>query len=126
MSNQIDLYNSTYGNFEARVLAKIRQDAFGEDIGQNSWITTDEYNTFFSWLNLSSGDHLLEVASGSGGPALGRLPLWQRYRSDSPGRPFSERRIERVGECRLVVRKNEAGLHRGHDVLEYGEIPRLK
>jgi hypothetical protein len=30
-------------------LAKIRQEAFGEDIGQNSWITTDEYDTFFSW-----------------------------------------------------------------------------
>jgi SAM-dependent methyltransferase len=70
MSNQVDLYNSTYGNFEARVLAEIRQEAFGEDIGQNSWITTDEYDTFFRWLNLSAGDHILEIASGSGGPAL--------------------------------------------------------
>jgi SAM-dependent methyltransferase len=70
MSKQVDLYNSTYGNFAARVLAEIRQEAFGEDIGQNSWITTDEYDTFFSWLNLSAGDHILEIASGSGGPAL--------------------------------------------------------
>jgi len=70
MSNQVDLYNSTYGNFEARVLAEIRQEAFGKDIGQNSWITTDEYDTFFSWLNPSAGDHVLEIASGSGGPAL--------------------------------------------------------
>jgi cyclopropane fatty-acyl-phospholipid synthase-like methyltransferase len=70
MSKQVDLYNSTYGNFTEGVLAKIRQEAFGEDIGQNSWITTDEYDTFYSWLKLSPGDHLLEVASGSGGPAL--------------------------------------------------------
>lgn len=70
MSNQVDLYNSTYGNFQQRVLAKIRQETYGEDIGQSSWITTDEYDTFYSWLNLAAGDHVLETASGSGGPAL--------------------------------------------------------
>ncbi len=70
MPNQVDLYNSTYGNFQAQVLAEIRRETYGEDIGQNSWITTDEYDTFYSWLNLSEGDHVLEVASGSGGPAL--------------------------------------------------------
>jgi len=70
MSKQVDLYNSTYGNFNENVLAEIRQEAFGEDIGQNSWITTDEYDTFCGWLNLSAGDHVLEIASGSGGPAL--------------------------------------------------------
>jgi SAM-dependent methyltransferase len=70
MSKQVDLYNSTYGNFEEQVLAEIRRETYGEDIGQNSWITTDEYDTFYSWLNLSAGDHVLEMASGSGGPAL--------------------------------------------------------
>ena len=70
MSNQVDLYNSTYGNFKEQVLAEIRRETYGEDIGQNSWITTDEYDTFYSWLNLSPKDHVLEVASGSGGPAL--------------------------------------------------------
>jgi cyclopropane fatty-acyl-phospholipid synthase-like methyltransferase len=70
MSHRVDLYNSTYGNFQAQVLAEIRRETYGEDIGQNSWITTDEYDTFYSWLNLSGGDHVLEVASGSGGPAL--------------------------------------------------------
>jgi hypothetical protein len=48
MSNQVDLYNSTYGNFQEQVLATVRREAFGEDIGQNSWITTDEYDTFYS------------------------------------------------------------------------------
>ena len=70
MSNQVDLYNSTYGNFKEQVLAEIRQETYGEDIGQNSWITTNEYDMFYSWLNLSAGDHVLEVASGSGGPSL--------------------------------------------------------
>lgn len=70
MSEQVDLYNSTYGNFEEQVLSEIRQETYGEDIGQNSWITTDEYDTFYSWLNLSPDNHLLEIASGSGGPAV--------------------------------------------------------
>lgn len=70
MSNQVDLYDSTYGNFQEQVLAAVRRETFGEDIGQNSWITTDEYDTFYSWLDLSPGEHVLEIASGSGGPAL--------------------------------------------------------
>jgi cyclopropane fatty-acyl-phospholipid synthase-like methyltransferase len=70
MSDRVDLYNSTYGNFQKQVLATVRRETYGEDIGQNSWITTDEYDIFYSWLNLSPGDHILEVASGSGGPAL--------------------------------------------------------
>lgn len=70
MSNQVDLYNSTYGNFKEQVLAAVRHETYGQDIGQNSWITSDEYDTFYHWLNLSAGDHVLEIASGSGGPAL--------------------------------------------------------
>lgn len=70
MSGKIDLYNSTYGNFKEDVLSMVRKGAFGEDIGQNSWITTDEYDAFYGRLNLSPGAHVLEVASGSGGPAL--------------------------------------------------------
>jgi len=70
MAKRVDLYSTTYGNFRDRVLAEIRREAFGEDIGQNSWITTAEFDTFYSWLNLAPNQHLLEVASGSGGPAL--------------------------------------------------------
>ena len=46
MSKPVDLFNSTYGNFEEKVLAEIRRETYGEDIGQTSWITTDEYDTF--------------------------------------------------------------------------------
>ncbi|HTE45237.1 MAG TPA: methyltransferase domain-containing protein, partial [Gemmatimonadaceae bacterium] len=70
MSDRIDLYNSTYGNFKDQVLADVRRETYGEDIGQNSWITADEYDTFYSWLTLAPESHVLEVASGSGGPAL--------------------------------------------------------
>lgn len=70
MSNVVDFYNSIYGNFAADVLAEVRRDAFGEDIGQNSWLTSDELLRFLQWLEPGPESELLEVACGSGGPAL--------------------------------------------------------
>ncbi len=67
---KVDLFNSTYRNFETDVLARIRQETFGTDFGQNSWTTAEEYFTFISHLRLAPGHHILDVASGSGGPAL--------------------------------------------------------
>ena len=69
MTKRTDLFDSTYGHFESQVLEAIRKETFGEDIGQNSWLTVDEYDRFISWLNPAPGHHVLEVASGSGGPA---------------------------------------------------------
>src|SRR5262245_10131680 len=66
---RIDLFDSTYAHFTERVLAAVRLETYGRDIGQNSWLTADEYDGFLSWLSLDSTRHLLEVASGSGGPA---------------------------------------------------------
>jgi len=70
MTQRVDLYDSTYGQFTEQVLAAVRAETFGEDIGQNSWITADEFDTFLSWLPLSSSSHVLEIACGSGCPAL--------------------------------------------------------
>jgi SAM-dependent methyltransferase len=70
ISKRIDLFDSTYGHFTDQVLDGIRKETFGDDIGQNSWMTVDEYDRFIGLLNLGSEDHVLEVASGSGGPAL--------------------------------------------------------
>lgn len=63
-------YNLNYGNFQAEVYAEIRREAFGEDIGQNSWHTADEQDRFIGWLDLCEGKRLLDVACGAGGPAL--------------------------------------------------------
>lgn len=70
MAKRIDLFDSTYGHFADQVLAAIRKETFGVDIGQNSWVTVDEYDRFFPWLDLGVDHHVLEIASGSGGPAL--------------------------------------------------------
>lgn len=69
MPERVDLY-STYRHFTDQVLGVIRKETFGTDIGQNSWMTVDEYERLLPSLNLAADDHVLEVASGSGGPAL--------------------------------------------------------
>jgi ubiquinone/menaquinone biosynthesis C-methylase UbiE len=63
-------YNVNYVNFQAEIYGEIRSEAFGEDIGQNSWHTADEQDRFIQWLELSPGQTLLDVACGAGGPAL--------------------------------------------------------
>jgi SAM-dependent methyltransferase len=63
-------YDLGYGRFGDELYASIRREAFGEDIGQNSWLTADEQRVFCGVLGLDSSSQLLEVGSGSGGPAL--------------------------------------------------------
>jgi len=66
---QVDLFDSTYSNFQAAVLRSAREDTYAEDIGQNSWLTADEYRKFFRQMELGTGKRVLDVACGSGGPA---------------------------------------------------------
>ncbi|HET7062752.1 MAG TPA: class I SAM-dependent methyltransferase [Rudaea sp.] len=66
---RVDLFDSTYSHFTEQVLDSVRKETFGDDIGQNSWLTRDEYDRFISWLQIKPQHHVLEVASGSGGPA---------------------------------------------------------
>jgi SAM-dependent methyltransferase len=70
MATKVDFYNNNYGNFESDLLAEIRRETYGENLGQSSWLTADEYDKFCGWLNIDSSKRVLEVASGSGGPAL--------------------------------------------------------
>ena len=63
-------YDAAYGNFQTSLYEEIRREAFGEDIGQNSWLTAGEQDKFLSWLDLAAGKTLLDVACGAGGPAL--------------------------------------------------------
>src|SRR3954469_21255958 len=70
LDGMVDLYHSTYGHFTEDVLAAIRKETFGMDIGQDSWLTVDEYDGFLSWLQLAADHHAIDIGSGSGGPAL--------------------------------------------------------
>jgi SAM-dependent methyltransferase len=66
----VDHYGAQYREFAADVYAEVRRAAFGEDVGQNSWLTVDELDRFVSRLGLRQTARLLDVACGSGGPTL--------------------------------------------------------
>jgi SAM-dependent methyltransferase len=66
----VDLYSASYGGFAADVYGEVRREAWGEEIGQNSWLTRAELERFASDLQIASSSRVLEVGCGSGGPAL--------------------------------------------------------
>jgi SAM-dependent methyltransferase len=66
----VDLFDTTYTNFTDTVHDAVRRETYGHDIGQTSWLTVGEYDRLLPLLNLTADSHVLEVASGSGGPAL--------------------------------------------------------
>jgi len=67
---RVGLYDAQYGGFATELYARIRAEAFGEDVGQNGWLTADEQDLFLEHLALVPGSKLLDVACGSGGPTL--------------------------------------------------------
>src|SRR5258706_9869675 len=70
MRRPVDLYNTSYDNFEASVQTAVRKETYGEDLGQSSWMTAAELRQFIRSLKLKPSSRLLEVGSGSGGPSL--------------------------------------------------------
>ena len=66
----VDLYNNVYGDFAGDVEADVRRRAFGDDIGQSSWMTAADWLRFADAAGVSERSHVLEVGSGSGGPAV--------------------------------------------------------
>jgi len=66
----VDLYNTSYDNFSVEAQRKVRAETYGEDIGQSSWMSADELRYFIRLLELNPSSNVLEVGSGSGGPAL--------------------------------------------------------
>lgn len=68
--SSVNLYDNVYGDFASGVEAAVRRDAYGEDIGQSSWLTVREWLEFADRLAVRAGSEVLEVGSGSGGPAV--------------------------------------------------------
>jgi SAM-dependent methyltransferase len=70
MPDTVDLYDNVYGDFASSAEAAVRSLAFGEDIGQSSWITAADWLGYADRLGVTAGSRVLEVGSGSGGPAV--------------------------------------------------------
>jgi SAM-dependent methyltransferase len=66
----VDLYNNVYSDFGSDAELAVRREAYGEDLGQSSWLTAPEWLRFADRLGLTAESEVLEVGSGSGGPAV--------------------------------------------------------
>jgi len=67
---RVDFYASTYGRFDTPLYREIRAEAFGEDLGANSWLTPQELAEIAGLVGLGASSRLLDVACGPGGPAI--------------------------------------------------------
>lgn len=70
MPDHVDLYDSAYAGLEHELYRQIRTETYGQDLGQTSWVTTDESESIRRLLNLTRGSNVLEVGCGSGFYAL--------------------------------------------------------
>lgn len=61
-------YNSTYKIFDSPLMRKIRLEAYGEDIGQHSWVSAAELRNHIAALGLTVEDIVLDFGCGPCGP----------------------------------------------------------
>ncbi len=63
-----DPYESFYRQFDSPVMRQIRREAYGEDIGQHSWVGSDELRQDADRLGLGATSRLLDLGCGPCGP----------------------------------------------------------
>jgi SAM-dependent methyltransferase len=61
-------YEPFYRGFDSKLMRQIRREAYGEDIGQHSWVSADELRLDIRRLRLSSTSRLLDLGCGPCGP----------------------------------------------------------
>jgi SAM-dependent methyltransferase len=69
-NNSVDLYDNVYSDYSGSVEHAVRRETYGEDLGQSSWLTAPEWLRFADQLGITEQSNVLEVGSGSGGPAV--------------------------------------------------------
>lgn len=63
-----DKYESFYREFDSPRMRQFRREAYGEDIGQHSWVDAGELRGDIPRLGLSRTSHLLDLGCGPCGP----------------------------------------------------------
>jgi hypothetical protein len=53
-TNPIDLYDHVYGDFAGQAEAAVRRETYGEDLGQSSWLTAEEWLDFADQLAIDA------------------------------------------------------------------------
>jgi len=66
----VDLYDNAYAHYDAEVYRQIRVETYGEDLGQTSWVTTEESDEIPRTLGLTPTSYALEIGCGSGRYAM--------------------------------------------------------
>jgi cyclopropane fatty-acyl-phospholipid synthase-like methyltransferase len=61
-------YESLYQEFDSPLMSRLRRQAYGEDIGQHSWVTAEDMRRDVTRLKLSDGARLLDLGCGPCGP----------------------------------------------------------
>lgn len=61
-------YEAFYREFDSPLMRQLRREAYGEDIGQHSWVSAEELRADVQRLNLSSSNHFLDLGCGACGP----------------------------------------------------------
>jgi SAM-dependent methyltransferase len=61
-------YDNLYGEFDSPLMQELRREAYGEDIGQHSWVTAEEFQENIPLLKLSRASRLLDLGCGPAGP----------------------------------------------------------
>lgn len=63
-----DQYELVYREFDSPLMRRLRIEAYGEDIGQHSWVRAGELRADIGRLELSVKSRLLDLGCGPGGP----------------------------------------------------------
>jgi SAM-dependent methyltransferase len=61
-------YDKLYEEFDSPLWQQLRREAYGEDIGQHSWVTAEELQEDIPRLKLSRASRFLDLGCGPGGP----------------------------------------------------------
>ena len=61
-------YESFYREFDSPLMRQIRREAYGEDIGQHSWVGADEVRADIERLKLSPSSRFVDLGCGPCGP----------------------------------------------------------
>jgi SAM-dependent methyltransferase len=67
-SSLADSYEAFYREFDSPLMCQLRREAYGEDIGQHSWVVADELRRDIRALGLSPASRLLDLGCGPCGP----------------------------------------------------------
>jgi SAM-dependent methyltransferase len=61
-------YDALYQRFDSEIMRQVRREAYGEDIGQHSWVLAEDLEHDLAHLRLTGSACLLDLGCGPCGP----------------------------------------------------------